>query len=523
MPISRFAYLLVLAAASWLFLWNLGANSISLRSDEVIYVRATQAVLHNGDIFPLMHGGVPMYEKPPLKLWLGSLAPLMLGESNLSFRLLDGVLGVLAVILTVSVMRAISGSMWLGMLSGVLLFGMPELVISHHGFRRAVLDGLLTVVTLLAGYETWRIVVSRNSAVSEKIIVRHYITVGALCSVAVLTKSVAGFVPAACALATLLEPTSKKSSAPVDEMRAVASSPAPVIPPPAAVGSVRGTAGNRAWLWIVSIPLATLLVYCGALWFVAGAKALKVFIGVEILTRTFSGFEGHNTGQNWFYLWSLFSRGAAVPRLLLYVGVLGAFVSFHKEQSVRFLLVWAGLPVILYSLAASKVPWYLNPFLPFIGMLAVAGTAQIVTRAAQKWGKVVAGAIALLVALAAVPAYSRAVVRHVKVVNSSTERLEIDKVVESLKKDYSRFAIIDDALSGWTNPRKGRFNVEGIYREMLKPGLRSVKEVREFAPLPGEVVLIKEESLNQIPPGWRAIAKIAPFASRGWTVVAVVY
>jgi 4-amino-4-deoxy-L-arabinose transferase-like glycosyltransferase len=500
MTLARWAYLLLIVSTCWLFLWNLGASSISLRSDEVIYVRVTQSILHNGDIFPLMHGGVPTYEKPPLKLWLGTLAPLLLGESNFSFRVLDAALGVAVVLLTVNLMRAISGSLWLGIVSGVLLLGMPELVISHHGFRRAVLDGLLSFVTMLVAYGTWQMIELRSSGTPQRALTRRAIGVGLLCSVAVLTKSVAGAVPALCAVAVWL------------------------ITAPSGGGSVmKRLVHDRSWLWILALPGLTFIGYCAALWWCVGPKALSIFVGVEILTRTLSGFEGHNTSQSWFYLWSLFIRGATVPRVLLMVGLCGALVSMRKERGVRFLLVWGCLPVILYSLAASKVPWYLNPFLPFISMVAVAGTAQLVARVHARWGRGGARYVVAFVVLAALPAYSRAVIRNVETVAESSDRIALDTLVESLRGEYSQFVILDKSLSGWTNPRRGRFNVEGIYREMLKPGLRTVPTISEFTPQPGEVVIVREESLVELPVGWRELGRAPPFASRTWGVVAVVY
>jgi hypothetical protein len=114
-------------------------------------------------------------------------------------------------------------------------------------------------------------------------------------------------------------------------------------------------------------------------------------------------------------------------------------------------------------------------------------------------------------------------VRNVEAVAASTERISIDTFFESLRRDYSQFVIIENALSGWTNPRNGRFNVEGIYREMLKPGLRTVAKVEEFTPLPGEVVLVKDGSLSRLPAGWRELGAVQPFTSRTWPVVAVVY
>lgn len=501
---SFFARLIVSLVAGWFFLWNAGASSISPRSDEVIYVRTTQSVIYNGAIFPLKHGNIPMYEKPPLKLWLGSIAPLLFGESNFSFRLLDGLLGVATVLLTVSIAETLTGSVWLALVAGLLLLGMPELVISHHGFRRAVLDGLLTALTLLVVRDTWRLIAHECATVSEKALARRALWIGIVCSLAVLTKSVAGFVPALCAALAWLAASERGAGSCLNRL-------------------VR----DRVWLWIVVPPVVTFLCYCGALWLVVGPKALNVFIGVEIFTRTFAGFEGHNTGQRWFYLSSLFIRGAAVPRALLIVGLVGAMggalMATNKQRELRFLLVWACVPVILYSLAASKVPWYLNPFLPCISMLSVTGAWQLIVLLNQRCGSVAARCAVACIVIASIPAYSRAIKRHTESVRVSTGRIELDAFVSRLRREHKNFVVVEKSLSGRSNPRNGRFNVEGIYREMLRPGLRVVATPQELAPQPGDVALVREESLMLIPSGWRELGRVPPYDSRTWSVVAVVY
>jgi 4-amino-4-deoxy-L-arabinose transferase-like glycosyltransferase len=83
-----------MALSVWMMFWNLGASSISVASDEVIYVRIVQTIIHEGRIFPLFHGKLPSFEKPPLALWSNALIPWIFGESNWSFRSLSAGLGL---------------------------------------------------------------------------------------------------------------------------------------------------------------------------------------------------------------------------------------------------------------------------------------------------------------------------------------------------------------------------------------------------------------------------------------------
>ena len=493
-------FILTVALSAWFFLWNIGEHSISLRSDEVIYTRITQNILHNGDLFPLMHGSVPTFEKPPLKLWLSALAPLIIGESNFSFRVLDGCLGVTTVALTILLAFALTKSAILALLSGLLLLGMPELVISHHGFRRAVLDGLLSFLTLISACLAWR-AIDQERRHSDASITYRWIS--GVCSLAVITKSVAGFIPALCS------------------MLAIAS----------CLPASRKIWKDKEWWGILGLPAWIFLVYGFALAIAGGMKALDVFFGVEIITRVFAGFEGHNAGQKGFYFWYLFIRGASAPRFLLVAGICGALLSMRSNLRCRYLVIWCFVPILLYSFAASRVPWYLNPYLPLIAILSVVGASLLVERTRSflisRWAKLspqlVTVTLYALLALVSLPAYGRAIVRHAKVVAGETNRLAIDTLVSQLLKEHSRFVILDKVLSGRTNPRRGRFNVEGIYREMLKPQLRTLKATEKFEVYDGEVALVRGSQLDTLPPGWRELGRAEPFADRSWAVVAIVY
>lgn len=475
------------ALTLFLMFWNLGSNSISHTSDEVIYVRVSQAVLHDGSYFPLMHGNVPTFEKPPLKLWLGALAPLLLGESNLSFRLLDGALGVWAVLCSVLLSWRISRSLAGALVVGFLLLGMPEWIIAQHGFRKAVLDGLLTVLTLGVALTTWN-----ASELDERSKSKWLFWIGVFSSLAVVTKSVAGFVPLACAVCSIA-----------------------ILAPRRLL--------TRHSIWLL-LPVVVFGAYVLAVWQAGGARGLRMFLGVEIVDRAFSGFEGHNTGSSWFYIWYLFSRGGAAPRWLLWMGLAGAALIAGKDRRMRYLLVWSVLPVGAYSLSASRAPWYIAPFFPFVCMLAVFGSSAFVTLVRSwsplRWmGSIVCvGALTL-----SVNAYSRSIVRNMREVSTDTRRLSIDLLTERLRAEYNKFGVVESAVSARSNPRQGRFNVEGIYRETLKPDLLVVATMAELRPESRRGYFVKESALPALPPGWSEVGRLTPGFSREWQVIAVVY
>lgn len=477
----------LVALTFFLMFWNLGANSISISSDEVIYTRVSQGVLHERSFFPLMHGNVPTFEKPPLKLWLGALAPWILGESNFSFRALDGLFGALAVLGSVALAWKLSRSVPGALAVGFLVLAMPEWIIAQHGFRKAVLDGLLTVLTIGVAWAAWRAIETR-----DRVSARYFFWIGVLSSFAVLTKSVAGFIPLACAVASI------------------------------AVLAPRLLITRRAcWL---ALPVLVFALYVLAVWEVGGMRGLRMFLGVEIVDRAFSGFDGHNTGSNWFYTWYLFNRGGAAPRWLLWLGLVGAVVSAKRDSRMRYLLVWSALPVFAYSLSASKAPWYIAPFFPFVCMLAIFGASALLelfsARPILQW----AGRLmCIVIVYISGASYSRAISRNVLEVSTDTKRIPIDLLTEKLKGEYSKFAVVESSISGRSNPRNGRFNVEGIYRETLKPDLLIVTSISELQPESRRVYFVKEPSLGALPHGWSEVGRLAPSVSRKWEVVAVVY
>lgn len=467
--------------------WNLGANSISIASDEVIYVRVSQGVLHEGSFFPLIHGNVPTFEKPPLKLWLGALAPWMLGESNFSFRALDGLFGVLAVMSSVLLAWRVSRRLPAALAVGFLLLAMPEWIIAQHGFRKVVLDGLLAVLTLGAAWAAWQAIDNRATPRA-----RDFFLVGLFSSLAVLTKSVAGFVPLACAVCS--------------------------------IGAVAPRAlFTRRALWF-ALPLAIFVGYVFAVWQVGGTRGLRMFLGVEIVDRAFSGFEGHNTGSRWFYLWYIFIRGGAAPRVLAWAGIVGVLWAARWRPWARFFMVWSMLPVVAYSLSASRTPWYIAPFFPFVCMVAVFGTSALYERLSErKMVRAIAAPAILVTLYVSTGAYSRALTRNIHEVVTDTRRLPIDILIERLRGEYTKFAVVESAISARSNPRNGRFNVEGIYRETLKPDLLVVPGISELQPESRRVYLVKEPSLSALPAGWSEVGRLAPSALREWSVVAVVY
>jgi hypothetical protein len=123
----------------------------------------------------------------------------------------------------------------------------------------------------------------------------------------------------------------------------------------------------------------------------------------------------------------------------------------------------------------------------------------------------------------AIPPYARALNRAVRYVSKSVERLEIDLLIEHITAHHDSFVIVGNALSGRSNPVRGRFNVEGIYREMLKPNLVAVKTPQEIPHNGRYVAFLKEEHIPFMPPGGAIVANLKPNGVRQYPVVLMEY
>ena len=488
--ILRSAFLIIcsiflLLLSSYLFLFHLGSMSVSQGSDEVVYVRVMQGVVHEGAFFPLKHGTIPFFEKPPLKFWLAALFPYFLGENNLSFRLLDGILGIASISLSVGIAWRIFGSIPGALIIGFLLLGAPEWVISHHSFRRAVLDGLLTTIILAASFFAWQGYQKIQSGLPAR---RSFFCFSLLCGLAALTKSIAGLVPIGIIIFLLL----------------------------------CDRAGRGAFLKHFPSLTAGPVIFLGYLAVLAlfGRRAVDTFIGIEIFDRVSHGFTGHNSGDPWYYLHYVFVRGGIVPLALLLLGTTSSLFLARRDHRLRFVLAWGGLPILVYSCASSKVPWYLNPFMPFMAIVAVFGTVELVNKISNRFFG--AALSVCLVLLSALPFY-HALSRHIGDVMNETNILPIDRVVAEIQANSGEMVVVANAISARVAPIKGRFNVEGIYREILKFRTRSIEEAVGFLPVSGQYFFVRESDYEKLPLGGRMVAQLPPLLPRKESVRVVRY
>lgn len=332
---SRIALPLLLALAL-IALPALGASGLFDR-DEGYYAESARGMLERGDPVIPRVAGEDWLEKPPLSYWLmmGSLA--CFGRNEFAARLPSALAGLAMIALTMRLGRRLLGAFG-GLLAGLVLASSLLFALT---MRLALLDTVLGVCVLVAMFGLWDLVEGRRG--------RGFWSFFIGCGLGVLAKG-----PLGAAL--------------------------PVL---ALVGCALLL---RRWrLLLEARPLRGALVALAvvALWAVPATIRtdggyLRELVWVRTIQPIFAPLQGHGGGNPLGYL-------ALVP---VYVPVLfaglcawapflvpalrGVQPSALPERARPFLLGWAGMQFLAFSLVSTKLVHYLVPLLPAVALLIAA-------------------------------------------------------------------------------------------------------------------------------------------------------
>lgn len=108
---------------SLLLFWNLGRGSVA-DWDEAFYGGVAAGMWRTGDWITPRWNGYPLFDKPPLYMWLTALVMPILGVNEFAIRFWAAAFGVLGIVLTYRLARDLHGPM-VGMASAVVLASMP--------------------------------------------------------------------------------------------------------------------------------------------------------------------------------------------------------------------------------------------------------------------------------------------------------------------------------------------------------------------------------------------------------------
>lgn len=317
---------LIALAAFILFSYGLGTGTL-WDEDEARYAQVAVDIIASGDPFTLRIDGRPWFDKPPLFMWLQAATGRLVGFSEATARVWSAVSGATSVAVTYLIAQRFYGPQTALVASGILATTMEFFVLS----RVAVLDALLVACMLL----TLHMVLVAQEAGTIRSARRAY-----------------GWALVWAGWAT------------------AAKTPIGLLFPVAVVGLLWAIRGEgRRWR---QIPLWGVLLYAviGLNWYAVetwrfGPAFLRAALSHNVVGRMYTVVDDQ-PGPWWYYVPLLmagtFPWTAFVPSAIVY--------HFRRrwELGSQVIGLWVAVIVVVYSIAATKLPNYILPVYPLLAI-----------------------------------------------------------------------------------------------------------------------------------------------------------
>ena len=317
--------ILVILAFSAIFFINLG-NGPLWAADEQTYSQWAYHMVKSGDyVTPHAFGGLAIWiGKPPLYMWLMSLSYQAFGVSNFVTRLWSPIFGALTLVLVYFFGKKIYNCI-VGFASAMILGTFTMFFL----FARHAMTDIVFLFFILASI--YFFVVSEQT---QKIN-RYVVLSGLFFGLALLTKQVEALLIPLTVFAYLVVTRKNVRFLFTKHFTAFWGIGLLLLSPWLIYMFL--SFGSNFWNWFV--------VYCG-------------------LTRTISPIEGHS-GSYLFYFSYLINNERLWAILLPFAAGLCIFnIVFKRSKADSLLLAWMGIVLLVFTIAQTKLSWYILPALP---------------------------------------------------------------------------------------------------------------------------------------------------------------
>lgn len=369
---AQHSLLWLLLAVTLIWFSNLEYRKL-VRPEEGRYAEIPREMAVSGDWLTPRLNGIKYFEKPPLQYWATAAAYTVFGEHHWTARLWPALTGWLGVLLIFYAGRRLFGDA-AGFYSALVLASSPLYVLVAH------VNTLDMGVTFFMTAALLAFLLAQHAAATPRENRTWMHLAWAAAALAVLSKGLIGVVLPAAALV------------------------------------VYSVVQRDFALW-KRLHLATgmaLFLLIAAPWFVAVSIANPEFPRFFFIHEHFERFltAVHKRDQPWWYFVPILAAGALPWLVTMGDAAARAWRADDEPQAFqprRFLLVWAGVIFVFFSVSSSKLPSYIVPIFPALALLA--GNRLVVLKAKAAllghgrtlaWQLAPAGVIAL-VALAAAP------------------------------------------------------------------------------------------------------------------------
>ena len=323
---------LVFGMAAFLLFFRLGAGSLHSWT-EAIYAQIGKEILSTGDWNTLHHNGKLYLKKPPLFMWLTAISYKAQGISEFSARFFSP-LFALGIFLLVFLLGRRMGAWPVGLGAIlILLHGVKNWHYAHRSnflalCRTSNIDIPLTFFLTCSLYLLW-IGREKRSAL---------VWMGIPLGLGIMTKSAVGLLPFLMALLFVFS-TRKRTS-----------------------WSYRHLAMGFALGLLIAAPwhIGQLLLHGKHFW--------SNYVSTTVVARI--GHYMTRTKPETYYL-TVLRKGLGLSAYLLPLAVFFGFYEGIKKRkdSALLLLIWALLPLLLFSLSRDKNGWYIAQIYPAMALL----------------------------------------------------------------------------------------------------------------------------------------------------------
>jgi 4-amino-4-deoxy-L-arabinose transferase-like glycosyltransferase len=321
----------IFVTASTVILARLGDGSL-VSWDEALYAQQSKEMARTGDWLTPTWSYVPWFHKGPLYFWVTAPLIRLFGVTEFWVRLPSALCGIALVMVTYAIGKHLGGAI-------VAVLGALILLVSS-GFlwyaRSSYLDVMLTFLSFAALYSFLRVRDDR----------RWWYPLSASLALAFMLKSAAVFIP--------------------------------IIPIVLELGLDRGSrlALRSRHIWL-SIAVGALIVVPWHAWMslLYGREFWDVYAGINVAGRVTRALDGQG-GDPWYYVDIL--RTDYFPWLFLLppAVLLAVREALRGATTARMLLTTVVVVFSVFTLASTKLPWYIVPLYPAASILIASMLAR---------------------------------------------------------------------------------------------------------------------------------------------------
>ncbi|MBI4511840.1 MAG: 5'-nucleotidase C-terminal domain-containing protein [Deltaproteobacteria bacterium] len=377
------------ASAVGLLTWGIGAGSV-FNGDDATYALIAREMREGGDLLHLRLDGTVLHQRPPLYPWLLALSTSLLGETIFALRLPAVLMAAGTCVLVVRL-----GRLFLSPVTAIIAGALfPTLALEFLYARAVVSDTTLAFLVTLTIYLLVR------SLEKPPALWGAAVALG----LALMTKQVVSLLPLVALVAAWL--VRGRAGLPSGKRLAMAGTLALAIAAP----------------WHVTMLL------------IHGRDFLSGYLGFNVIARATSSVLAPTSPA--YYLQVLWSKEGPIALLALAgIPVLIARAALRRSATDALVPLWFGVVFIGFSLASSRIDYYLLPAYPALVLLLCAPLELV--------GRVPVVNAVLGIALVAASAGTH-LPKRLKAVDPSGEIKQLAETVASVSRPEDPLFVVDE-------------------------------------------------------------------------------